>query len=98
MYRGDFKEVDNFSEDQFDREKVPRMPWRDQAIFMHGECARDLARHFIQRWNQCKREKAKQLAAYPYLLPKSYTFISDDFKKWFKEDTDFYKCSIQVYR
>ena len=30
------------------------MPWRDQALAFWGASARDLARHFIQRWNQCK--------------------------------------------
>ncbi len=40
--------------DQFDRETIPRMPWRDQALFIVGEAARDVARHFIHRWNHCK--------------------------------------------
>jgi phosphatidylserine/phosphatidylglycerophosphate/cardiolipin synthase-like enzyme len=40
--------------DQFNREVLPRMPWRDQALAFWGASARDLARHFIQRWNQCK--------------------------------------------
>lgn len=30
------------------------MPWRDQGAVTVGESARDLARHFIQRWNQAK--------------------------------------------
>ncbi len=40
--------------DQFDRAKTHRMPWRDEALVIFGDSARDLARHFIQRWNQCK--------------------------------------------
>lgn len=40
--------------DQFNRSEVPRMPWRDEAAIVIGQSARDLARHFIQRWNQCK--------------------------------------------
>lgn len=43
-----------YIKDQFDREVLPRMPWRDEGIAFLGESARDLARHFIQRWNQCK--------------------------------------------
>ena len=43
-----------FLPDQFNREEIPRMPWRDEALFIYGEAARDVARHFIQRWNQCK--------------------------------------------
>jgi phosphatidylserine/phosphatidylglycerophosphate/cardiolipin synthase-like enzyme len=30
------------------------MPWRDEALFIVGQAARDVARHFIYRWNQCK--------------------------------------------
>jgi phosphatidylserine/phosphatidylglycerophosphate/cardiolipin synthase-like enzyme len=40
--------------DQFNRSEVPRMPWRDQGSLVIGHGARDLARHFIQRWNQTK--------------------------------------------
>ena len=53
-YRGDFKDLVNYSTDQFNREEVPRMPWRDQALVILNESARDLARHFIQRWNQAR--------------------------------------------
>lgn len=27
------------------------MPWHDEALVVFGESARDVARHFIQRWN-----------------------------------------------
>jgi hypothetical protein len=47
-------EIFLFYLDQFDRAEVPRMPWRDQGCVLFGHSARDLARHFIQRWNQCK--------------------------------------------
>jgi phosphatidylserine/phosphatidylglycerophosphate/cardiolipin synthase-like enzyme len=30
------------------------MPWRDVGVVVHGVAARDLARHFIQRWNFTK--------------------------------------------
>lgn len=30
------------------------MPWRDLSAAVHGRAARDLARHFIQRWNFTK--------------------------------------------
>ena len=43
-----------FFKDQFDRTTTHRMPWRDEGLVVFGESARDLARHFIQRWNQCK--------------------------------------------
>lgn len=40
--------------DFIDRETMPRMPWRDVGVAVHGLPARDLARHFIQRWNFTK--------------------------------------------
>lgn len=30
------------------------MPWHDIASVVHGRAARDVARHFIQRWNFTK--------------------------------------------
>jgi hypothetical protein len=53
-YAEDFKDVHEHAKDQLDRSQIPRMPWRDQACMLLGSSARDLARHFIQRWNQCK--------------------------------------------
>ncbi|RNA30228.1 phospholipase D2 isoform X1 [Brachionus plicatilis] len=53
-YKSSIKNVPEFWLDQLDRTETPRMPWRDQALVVIGESARDLARHFIQRWNQCK--------------------------------------------
>ncbi|KAG7280231.1 hypothetical protein CRUP_037592, partial [Coryphaenoides rupestris] len=58
---------------QLDRPfEVPRMPWRDLSAAIHGKAARDLARHFIQRWNFTKLFKNKYKDDfYPCLLPKS---------------------------
>jgi phospholipase D1/2 len=72
------------------------MPWRDEALVTFGESARDLARHFIQRWNQCKREKVPKNNDYPYLLPKAY---SDDLNinhDWLKDPL--YSCDLQLTR
>jgi len=30
------------------------MPWHDIGVVVHGKAARDIARHFIQRWNFTK--------------------------------------------
>lgn len=43
-----------FCSDNIDRTQVPRMPWRDLSAAIHGNAARDVARHFIQRWNFTK--------------------------------------------
>ncbi|XP_036882838.1 phospholipase D2 isoform X1 [Manis javanica] len=64
--------IPDLSPDFIDRETTPRMPWRDIGVVVHGLPARDLARHFIQRWNFTKTTKAKyKTPTYPFLLPKS---------------------------
>lgn len=40
--------------DFIDRYTTPRMPWHDISSVVHGRAARDVARHFIQRWNFTK--------------------------------------------
>ena len=37
-----------------DKNIAPRMPWHDMTVGMVGPIARDVARHFIQRWNFLK--------------------------------------------
>ncbi|KAI4589810.1 hypothetical protein MJG53_000859 [Ovis ammon polii x Ovis aries] len=60
--------------DFIDRHSTPRMPWHDIASAVHGKAARDVARHFIQRWNFTKIMKPKYRSlSYPFLLPKSQT-------------------------
>ncbi|CAI4222449.1 unnamed protein product [Auanema sp. JU1783] len=68
----DFIEVDMPFHDFIDRGTTPRMPWHDIHSVTFGVPARDVARHFIQRWNATKTEKLKNDANYPYLLPKTY--------------------------
>ena len=41
----------NVTTDQLDRGLHPRMPWHDVAAAVYGAPARDVARHFIQRYN-----------------------------------------------
>ncbi|XP_067325735.1 phospholipase D2 [Anolis sagrei] len=68
----DWVQLDKPFEDFIDRCETPRMPWRDVGVAVHGAPARDLARHFVQRWNFTKTMKSKYKGAeYPYLLPKS---------------------------
>ncbi|KAF3840705.1 hypothetical protein F7725_006567 [Dissostichus mawsoni] len=69
----DWVQLDRPFEDNIDRTQVPRMPWRDLSAAVHGQAARDVARHFIQRWNFTKIFKNKYKDEfYPYLLPKSH--------------------------
>ncbi|KAJ8396444.1 hypothetical protein AAFF_G00017500 [Aldrovandia affinis] len=70
----DWVHLDHPFEDNIDRSQVPRMPWRDLAAVVHGKAARDVARHFIQRWNFTKVFKNKYKDNFfPCLLPKSHT-------------------------
>uniref|UniRef100_A0A1A8AE64 Phospholipase n=1 Tax=Nothobranchius furzeri TaxID=105023 RepID=A0A1A8AE64_NOTFU len=69
----DWIQLDKPFDDFIDRHTTPRMPWHDIASVVHGKAARDVARHFIQRWNFTKLVKPKYCApSYPYLLPKSH--------------------------
>ncbi|XP_014254858.1 phospholipase D2 isoform X2 [Cimex lectularius] len=72
----DFENLDLPFQDLVDRTKTARMPWHDVGVMVKGTAARDLARHFIQRWNAVKLEKSKINPQYPYLLPKSYNEYS----------------------
>jgi phospholipase D1/2 len=40
--------------DELDRAKYPRMPWHDVQCALYGPPCRDVARHFVQRWNYAK--------------------------------------------
>ncbi|XP_011168576.2 phospholipase D2 isoform X2 [Solenopsis invicta] len=68
----DFNDLERPYQDLVDRTTTPRMPWHDIGVLVQNAAARDVARHFIQRWNAVKLEKANQNLGYPYLLPKSY--------------------------
>lgn len=63
--------------DLVDRQVTPRMPWHDIGAVVVGSAARDVARHFIQRWNATKLEKARENPSFPYLMPKSYLEIKN---------------------
>ncbi|UJR16391.1 hypothetical protein I4U23_003294 [Adineta vaga] len=43
-----------------------------EILEKYAEAARDVARHFIQRWNIHKCEKFLYNDSYPFLLPKTY--------------------------
>lgn len=64
----EFASLDKPFEDTFDRNKVPRMPWHDVGLQIVGQPARDLCRHFVQRWNLLIRTKNHKRNL-PFLLP-----------------------------
>ncbi|XP_027165405.1 phospholipase D zeta 1 isoform X1 [Coffea eugenioides] len=61
--------------DELDRQKYPRMPWHDVHCAFWGPPCRDVARHFVQRWNYAKRNKAPYEEAIPLLMPQHHMVI-----------------------
>ncbi|KAJ8724801.1 hypothetical protein PYW07_015759 [Mythimna separata] len=92
----DFTNLDLPFVDLVDRNSTPRMPWHDVGVVVQGAAARDVARHFIQRWNAIKLEKARQNPNYPYLLPKAYIDIKPlhDLDKLLKCDINNVSCQV----
>ncbi|MCJ1454912.1 Phospholipase D1 [Mycoblastus sanguinarius] len=64
----DFYALDKPYEEMYDRSKIPRMPWHDIHMQIVGQPARDLTRHFVQRWNYILRQR-KPTRPTPFLLP-----------------------------
>ncbi|KAA8545205.1 hypothetical protein F0562_019906 [Nyssa sinensis] len=61
--------------DELEREKYPRMPWHDVHCALWGPPCRDVARHFVQRWNHAKRNKAPNEQTLPLLMPHHHMVI-----------------------
>jgi phospholipase D1/2 len=68
------------------------------SISIKGQASRDVARHFIERWNACKFEKARENLSIPYLLPKSSNNIRIDQDFWPKSKFSLERVSCQVLR
>lgn len=64
----DFYDLDKPYEEMYDRAIIPRMPWHDISMHVVGQPARDLTRHFVQRWNYILRQR-KPTRPTPFLLP-----------------------------
>lgn len=54
--------------DLLPRDRTPRMPWHDVGVQILGAPARDLCRHFVQRWNMLLRIRHHSRRM-PFLLP-----------------------------
>ncbi|XP_021682219.2 phospholipase D zeta 1 isoform X2 [Hevea brasiliensis] len=61
--------------DELHREKYPRMPWHDIHCALWGPACRDIARHFVQRWNHAKRSKAPNKQTIPLLMPHHHMVL-----------------------
>lgn len=64
----DFYALNKPYEEMYDRQQVARMPWHDISMQIVGQPARDLTRHFVQRWNYILRQR-KPTRPTPFLLP-----------------------------
>ncbi|KAG9239623.1 phospholipase-like protein D1 [Amylocarpus encephaloides] len=64
----DFYQLNEPYAEMYDRSKIPRMPWHDISMQVVGQPARDLTRHFVQRWNYVLRGR-KPTRPTPFLLP-----------------------------
>ncbi|RDW60983.1 phospholipase-like protein D1 [Coleophoma cylindrospora] len=64
----DFYKLQEPYAEMYDRSKTPRMPWHDISMQVVGQPARDLTRHFVQRWNYVLRGR-KPTRPTPFLLP-----------------------------
>lgn len=67
--------VKDYNNDLIERKLLGRMPWHDVSIGVAGQPARDIARHFVQRWNFVKREKGMKKTHMKFLTPKG-EFVS----------------------
>lgn len=79
-------------EDLFPRDKFPRMPWHDVGLQIVGQPARDLCRHFIQRWNFLLRIK-NHTRQMPFLVPPP-DFTPEELQKYGLTGT----CEVQICR
>ena len=88
----DFYALDKPYEEMYDRAKVARMPWHDIAMQIVGQPARDLTRHFVQRWNYILRQR-KPTRPTPFLLPPP-EFVPADLEALGLNGT----CEVQILR
>lgn len=88
----DFYALDKPYEEMYDRNKIPRMPWHDISMQVVGQPARDLTRHFVQRWNYILRQR-KPTRPTPFLLPPP-DFNPEDLQALGLDGT----CEVQILR
>lgn len=88
----DFFKLDDPYGEMYDRTKTPRMPWHDIGMQVVGQPARDLTRHFVQRWNFLLRQRTPHRPI-PVLLPPP-DFNPEDLRNLGFDGT----CDIQMLR
>ncbi|XP_057538983.1 phospholipase D zeta 1-like isoform X2 [Amaranthus tricolor] len=66
---------EDMMKDELDRQRYPRMPWHDVQCALWGPPCRDIARHFVQRWNYAKKSKAPHQRTIPLLIPRHHMVL-----------------------
>lgn len=65
----DFEHVKDWDMRLIDKTVIPRMPWHDMSLCVKGAPVLDVARHFCERWNFIKHDKAMNKDNVPFLQP-----------------------------
>ncbi|KAL8408343.1 hypothetical protein RB594_006952 [Gaeumannomyces avenae] len=63
----DFKNVQDWKQNELSKAEHGRMPWHDISMGIIGPCVYDIAEHFVLRWNFVKRDKYKRDDRYDWL-------------------------------
>ncbi|PVG01208.1 phospholipase D/nuclease [Serendipita vermifera] len=63
----DFQQVDHYVSNQISTLETGRMPWHDVHMTIVGPTVLDIAQHFIERWNEVKKRKYRELERYEWL-------------------------------
>jgi phospholipase D1/2 len=63
----DFKNVNDWKQNELSKAEYGRMPWHDVAMGLIGPCVYDIAEHFVLRWNFVKRDKYKRDERFDWL-------------------------------
>ncbi|AEO67151.1 uncharacterized protein THITE_2115977 [Thermothielavioides terrestris NRRL 8126] len=63
----DFKNVQDWKQNELNKAESGRMPWHDVSMGLIGPCVYDIAEHFVLRWNFVKRDKYKRNERFEWL-------------------------------
>jgi phospholipase D1/2 len=74
----DFKNVDDWKNNELSKAEYGRMPWHDVAMGVIGNCVYDIAEHFILRWNFIKRDKYKRDEEFDWITMEGRTGDDED--------------------
>nr|CCA20937.1 phospholipase D putative [Albugo laibachii Nc14] len=80
----DFVDVQYPEQDLMDRTTLPRMPWHDVHCRLIGQPARDVARHFIQRWNYSIATRRKSAKLHRLVPMKEFEINAQKTSKRFR--------------